>query len=202
MSWVENRSGLTPISTQHPPRADSTGPQPSHAQSAPWETEWRITLRSHTHKGLFTFPVTSFLLGTVDTEAVLPSRSSRKNKGWPAFIYIYGKAYEQESTSGLLPHSNIQMQFENGATETYLQRPVFCLKIKCESITLGYSSPPVHRWLTSPELLLQHFCVWAICPINKCMLNTCYVWGTIATQWVAWGGELLLVSLRTQSEGG
>lgn len=127
--------------------------------SAPWGTEWRITPWSHTHKGLFTFPVTSFPLGTVDAEAVLPSGSSRKNKGWPAFIYTYGKVYEQDSTSCLLPHSNIQMQFENGATETYLQRPVFCLKIQCESITLGYSSPPVHRWLMIPELLLQHLCL-------------------------------------------
>lgn len=40
---------------------------------------------------------------------------------------------------------HIQTQFENAATETHFQGPVFCLEMKCESIALKHSLPLVHR---------------------------------------------------------
>lgn len=108
ISWIVNTSGLTTFSFPSPHSIRPEGADSYHTSgpAMPSRPLGRIAPRSHTHKGLFTFPVTSFPLETVDAEAVLPSGSSRMNKGWPAFIYIWGKAGEQDSISCLLPHSN------------------------------------------------------------------------------------------------
>lgn len=186
ISWVENRSGLTTFS----PHLYSASTQreltpscflPSHAQLAPWENHPLVT---HT-KGSLPFPSLAFLWRQWILKR-LPSGSSRMNKGWPAFIYVCGKTYEQDSIFCQLTRQHIQMQFENEATETYFQGLVFCLKMKFESIR-----DILHLLCTGDYQLRNcyfNICVWAIRPINKCISNLFYVWGGIVMQWMVWSG--------------
>lgn len=128
----------------------------------------RLVPQPHAQRA-FTFPVISFHLETADGTVVLSSGSSSMDEGWTALTHICCKASKQYSFCPLLLGYTSKSS-SNGATETYFHVSGFGLKMKSESVTLKHSSPPVHRWLTIPELSLKHLS-WSFVQIYfQCVL--------------------------------
>lgn len=156
---------LLPTSKQHPSGgADTPGLWASQAIGPLGDL-----FLSHTHKGLLPFLSSAFIWRQQMAQWFCPAAPSSMDEGWTALTHICCKASKQYSFCPLLLGYTSKSS-SNGATETYFHVSGFGLKMKSESVTLKHSSPPVHRWLTIPELSLKHLS-WSFVQIYfQCVL--------------------------------